>query len=927
MKKYLLISLLSAFISLCAQTEKGLRGIVRDPVGATVPGASVILMEQKDSTLSAFTSTNAEGIFEIRKLSKGKYILQISSLGLQTHYQNLEWTGDAELRDLGTIELKNKINQLKEVDVSADHIPIKIKNDTIEYNAKAFKTQPNAVVEDLLKKLPGVEVDKDGTVKAQGKQVNKILVDGKEFFGDDPKMATKNLPADAVKNVQVFDKKSDAAEFTGIDDGQRDKTINLKLKDDKKQGLFGKISAGGGTSDRYEVRGNINNFNKETQASLVGMSNNTNTQGFTINDYINFMGGLKNMMGSGEGGRISINAKDIGLPLGSSNSNDGFTNTNAGGLNYNRELSKKTELRSSYFLNIINKDAENEIFRQNIVNKQTYNTNENNINHFSNQSQRLNLILKHKIDSTQQLIWRTNIGRLTEKNNLQLSSQSFYPDGFQQNGENTFNQSDNAANKFNTSLNYLKKLNRKGRNFATTLSLGNTDGDNNTFVNSIRAFYTQQGNTRYDSLNQRQDLQSHQLTYSGKISYTEPLGKRRYLEMSYMHQVSDNRMEKKYFDIHAGRSSEVLNTTLSNDFNDLYQYDRIGTNLKFTPSKQTIIAGLAYQGAALRTEQSGNVLRKKYLNFLPNASWLVELGTGKQLQTFYQTSINAPSGEQLQPVINNTNPLNLYQGNPDLQPEYKHVLNLSYSSFDQFSFTSFFMAVDGDYTKNKISSQRSIDKNLVQLTKPINVDNDITTNGYWMFSTPLRFIKSKINLSFSSLYNRSILFIDTTRNNVNRYVNTIDINLENFRKEVIDAQIGVKLSHNLSGYSISSSQNQNFLNRVYYVAITAFTGKNWTLNAELDYSVYQGNVFGGVREVPILKASVSKQFLKNNRGELKLSAIDLLNRNVGINRTSSFNYIQDEHVQTLGRYFLLSFTYSLSKFAGKNAFDIRMKEH
>ncbi|MEM8892673.1 MAG: TonB-dependent receptor, partial [Bacteroidota bacterium] len=286
-----------------------LMGKIIDEENQPLKGATVVVLNAADSIMVSFALSNKDGSFKFRRIQVGEYLLQVTFIGYKKISQELNIDQiDQEIRDLGTLVMEEQDLSLDEVAIEAEQTPILLKKDTVEYNAGSFKVQPNAAVEDLLRKLPGVEVERDGTVKAQGEGVQKILVDGKEFFGDDPTIATKNLPADAVDKVQVFDKKSEMAEFSGIDDGERNKTINLKLKDGKKQGAFGKIRGGYGTEDRYEGNFNINRFSKKLQLSALGMFNNTNQQGFSFNDYIQFMGGLGNMMtAGGGGGGMSIN--------------------------------------------------------------------------------------------------------------------------------------------------------------------------------------------------------------------------------------------------------------------------------------------------------------------------------------------------------------------------------------------------------------------------------------------------------------------------------------------------------------------------------------------------------------------------------------------------------------------------------------------
>jgi hypothetical protein len=342
-------------IALGQRTE--IRGTVTDTTLQPLSSATIMLLNAEDSILVSFAVSDPEGAFLIKQVKPNDYLLQVSYLGFQTHFQEISIT-DADPVDVGAINMQHEGALLSEVEITAEHVPIQIKKDTIEYNAEAFKGQPNDAVEDLLKKLPGMEVESDGTVKAQGETVEKVLVDGKEFFGTDPKIATKNLPADAVDKVQVFDKLSDMAEFSGIDDGDRTKTINLALKEDHKKGVFGNISAGYGSDDRYETKTNINRFTESSQLSFIGMANNVNQQGFSIQDYVNFSGGMQNIMRGG--GRSRGGGSGIQINSGIS---DGFVKTLAGGLNYNVDFGKKTELRMSYFHNGIKNDIKQDVFR------------------------------------------------------------------------------------------------------------------------------------------------------------------------------------------------------------------------------------------------------------------------------------------------------------------------------------------------------------------------------------------------------------------------------------------------------------------------------------------------------------------------------------------------------------------------------------
>ncbi len=378
-------------------TVKGIaiHALSKQPISA----ATVSLLEKKDSSLISFSMTDDAGRFEFKNVRNGEYRLLITHINF--HNAGNFFSVNAENRniDLGSIGMTDKSKMLAEVVVESESPPLTIINDTIQYNAGSFKTAPNANVEQLLKKLPGVKVDKDGTIKAQGEKVNKVLVDGKEFFGSDPKIATKNLPADAVDKVQVYDRQSDQAQLTGFDDGNYEKTINLKLKKDRKKGMFGKVSAGAGNKDRYEGKFNMNSFKGARQFSAIGMGNNTNAEGFSFMDILNFTGELGRMQRNG-GGDININfSGDDAAAFGMGDRNSGMRTAWAGGVNYNNIIGNKMDLQSSYFYNRFNPNTESRLERQYFLPDSSYFYDQNSFADNLNNNHRLNLNVLYQIDS------------------------------------------------------------------------------------------------------------------------------------------------------------------------------------------------------------------------------------------------------------------------------------------------------------------------------------------------------------------------------------------------------------------------------------------------------------------------------------------------------------------------------------------------
>jgi hypothetical protein len=478
MKSALLSFCIVAFASFSLRAQEvrkaDIAGSVKDAEGVALTGGTVMLLSAKDSVLTSFASTGAGGAFLLKNVPAGDYLLKISYIGFGTDTRPIK-IGNAALVDLGAITLAPAAEMLSEVEVTAEHVPIQMKKDTVEYNADAFQTQPNAVVEDLLKKLPGVEVGTDGSIKAQGEDVQNVLVDGKEFFGTDPKLATKNLPAKGVKKVKVYDKMSEMAEFSGVDDGEREKTINLEMKEEFKTGMFGTAEAGYGSDSRHMVKTNINKFTKKSQLSVIGLLNNVNEQGFSFEEYMNFSGGMRSFMRGGRGG-VQVTIRDGDVPI-SQGIGNGLTKTFAGGLNYNFEIGKKLDVRSSYFYNGVNNDLLQNTFRHGFLNEDTYDTYEDSDQSSKNHSHRLNLRAEFDIDSSSNIELNSS-GTIGGGDGESFELQQTYDEGqVLENTGDVSNIQNSDRISFSGDLYYRKRLGKKGRSLTTNLSLDTRDDD------------------------------------------------------------------------------------------------------------------------------------------------------------------------------------------------------------------------------------------------------------------------------------------------------------------------------------------------------------------------------------------------------------------------------------------------------------------
>ena len=466
--KFIYILIAFFFISTTAFSQKNgsIKGTMQDTLAMQpVAGATLTVMLRKDSSLVSFSMTDNNGNFEIKGLGNGDYRLLITHVNYHNSNKYFSITEDKKQIDLGKLVLHDAAKVLAEVVVSAEAPPVTLVGDTIQYNAGSFKVQPNASVEDLLKKLPGVKVEKDGTVKAQGEKVNKVLVDGKEFFGNDPKIATRNLPADAVDKVQVYDKQSDQAQLTGFDDGNSEKTINLKLKKDKKKGLFGKAMAGYGTNDRYEGRFNINSFKGARQFSAIGMANNDNAEGFSFMDMLNFSGELSRLRQGGSGGNINItmNSDDASSFGGLGGNSNGITATRGGGINYNNIIGTKTDFQSNYFYSYYNPNTDKSIQRQYFLSDSSYFSNQNALSDNIVSSHRLNLNADIILDSFHSIKITPSFGYQESQNGSYTGYENL--SNLKQRSIEGFSRSlsDSRGINFRNDLLFRKKFRRKGR--------------------------------------------------------------------------------------------------------------------------------------------------------------------------------------------------------------------------------------------------------------------------------------------------------------------------------------------------------------------------------------------------------------------------------------------------------------------------------
>lgn len=908
MMKFILYAFL--LLPFAASAQKfSIRGQIFDETDKPLPSSTVMLLYAKDSSLARFTISDAQGRFDIKNVTQGSWLVKITFVGYKSETLAVaEPSGN--IYDLGKITLSPDSLQLDEVTIQAEHIPVVVKKDTIEYNALSFKTQRNAVVEDLLKKMPGIEVESDGTIRAQGEEVKRVMVDGKEFFGRDPKLATQNLPADAVAKVQVTDRKSEQAQFSGIDDGQREKTINLTLKKDKKNGAFGNAMAGIGNSGRWQTKTNLNRFSKGNQLSLLGMANNTNQQGFGMEEYMLYSGAAQQMAG-GKGVRLQINAENTdGVPINFGNKSNGLMTSYAGGVNLNHQLGKKTAVNSSYFFNQLDHNLDQTLTRENFQPdpENNFNYEEASHNENVNSNHRGNVTIDHTLDSANSLRFNGNFIYNTTRTTRLSNSETQKVDGTIQNSSDQYHTADVEAFNWDGSLLFRHKFEKKGRTFSANMDMELNQNSSDGLLQAHNQFYG--AALREDSIDQKNEQANLTRKLGTTFSYTEPLGGRKYLEANYTIRQNLNTVDRSVYNMED--DNPVFDETLSNIYNSNYLFQRSGINIWLNRDHFNFTAGMALQWSELKglLEIQEAHIHSTFSNLLPVARLNYEISSNKRLSLDYETSVEAPTIEQLQPVVDNRNPLNIYVGNPNLSPEYRHNWRLSFNTSNPSKFIGFFSFIDVTYTEDAIINAQSIDKQFIRYNTPVNMKDALSLRGNAHLSFGIPKINSRFNLGTTITDHYSVNLLNGIENSIRQSSVKFNIRYNYMFKEMVDVNLSALMNQQLTRYEMNQP-SQAFLHQAYSAETVLHFLKNYQFTARYEYLMYESAGF--MQEMPLMDLSVSSMLLKNKALELKLSAINLLNTNIGVSQQGNMNYLERQVANSLGRYYMVSLTYALNK--------------
>ncbi|GAB3694061.1 TonB-dependent receptor [Spirosoma flavus] len=882
--------------------------------GKSLRQASISLLTTRDSNYVTGTVTDGDGLFQIRNVAPGNYRILVTFLGYRNVSQSITVKSGELITGMGILRMVEQSNQLQEVVVRQESAPVKVKQDTLEFNAGSFKTQQNAAVEELLRKLPGMEVSRDGTVKANGQTVSKVLVDGKPFFGNDPKMATRNLPADIVDKVQLYDQSSDQSQFSGIDDGNRERTINLTLKRDKRKGYFGQNSVGLGTArdgeaNRYQGRLNLNRFNKGTQLSLIGQANNLNQQNFTL--------------GAGPAqGPVFVGSQESGGPPGSQTTTN-VIEVRAVGLNYRDKLGKRAEIATSYFLNQAITTTDQQSRRSNILPERSFTTDQQHFSQNNQLSHRFNLRVDWQLDSMTSLRIAPTLTWQNTDYTSQLSSRSTLPglagqlNQLVNTGETAYSSTGNGLNGYNNLL-LMRKFRREGRTLSFNLNTILADAETKALNQSINTFYDSTGaNSVSNVLDQRNRQTAYNLQNALTLSYTEPISFTQKLELRYAYSTNSNQADRLVTDRNESTGIyDRLNLLLTNQFASTFANHRVGATFQTQRLRYKFAIGADIQQSQLQLDNRSvdTSQRRQYVNLLPNALFSYTFSGNRNLRLQYRTRLSPPSLTQLQPVIDNTNPLNIRIGNPQLAPEFYNTIVLSYNGSTGLGTKSFSLFASLNQSHNRIATSTTVSPSGVLTTQPVNVGGFWSANGSMSIGRTLQPSKLRLTFSTNVALSRALSFINNETNEARNTSIGQGVRLQSNFNNALEYGISGNVTYQSATYSLLPKQNTAFWSQYATADLFWKLPFRFVLTSDVTYTATTGRSAGYNQQFTLWNVALAKQFFKGNTGELRLQVFDVLNQNRSLIRNTTDTYIEDVQSRILRRYLLVSFVYNLRKF-------------
>lgn len=915
--KCLLMLLMILFSPMAFAQQSGVNvtgSVVEQGSDTPIEQATVRLLNVKDSAMVRGVVSARNGSFTLKNVKKGSYLLHITFIGYDPLYQPLQITGKKNPVNVGKLELSDGAIELGEAVVIGKAPEVTVRNDTVEYNADSYKVTEGSVLEDLLKKMPGVEVDSEGKITVNGKEVKKVMVDGKEFFSDDPKVASKNLPAKMIDKLQVLDKKSDMAQMTGFDDGEEETVINLTVKPGMKQGWFGNAYGGYGSKDRYEGNAMVNRFVNNDQITFMGGANNTNNMGFSDLASTMFSG-----MGGGGGRRGGFGA------------GSGITSSGNAGLNFSKEFKPdKLTLGGNTRYSHSDNDARSKSDRQNILpgDSSSYDNSEA-MSRTKSDNFGVDFRLEWKPDTMTQLIFRPSFSLSHSMNDNFSDATTLDNERDTVNTNKSSNYSESNGYNLNASIDFSRKLNNKGRVFSATLSGGNSNSYSDGMNRSDIVYFNQTDALKNSIIDQRSRYDNKGFNYRAYVSWVEPIGHNNFIQATY--SISQRKQEalKNVYNQDADGIYNVLDSAYSQSYRNNFISQRASLSFKSQRAKFNYTIGLNLDPSYSSSENfvgdtTLSKITRKVVNLSPMAQFNYMFDKRTNLRIMYNGRTSQPSMTQLQPIADISDPTNITIGNPDLNPRYTNNVFIRFQQFTPEKQRAFMIMANGSYIINDIVSYTSYNQETgVKTTTYKNVNGNYSGNVRMMLNTPLKNKKFSINSMTMASFANSNGYINEEKN-TNRNLILSERGGIDFRSSYLDLGVNGNIRYNATSNSLQKENNQNTFNYGAGGYTTIYLPLNFKIESDVNWSTNSGYGDGFKQNEVLWNASASKSFLKNNQGTLRFKIYDILQQRSNISRSVTASYIQDSEYNTLGSYFMVHFIYRFSIFkGGASASDVK----
>lgn len=919
MRRLLLLVLFFFFVGAVSQGQTTtLKGSFIDTANKKpVVNAVVALLTPKDSVFHRFARTGPDGSFTLKNVTPGRYVLMVTQPLFADYVEDV--TVAAPLTDVKTISATPKSKLLQEVIVKAGG-SMRIKGDTVSYTADSFKVSANANVEELLKKLPGIQVDRNGQIKAMGEVVEKVLVDGEEFFGDDPGMAVKNLRADAVKEVQVFDKKSDQAEFTGIDDGVKKKTINLKMKENKKTGYFGKVELAGGLQnaidDRYNNNMMINSFKGKRKFSAYLLQGNVGQDGLNFQDQQKFGGDDEMFAGMiDEDGAFNFaNFNRGGDEDPYIDPQNGFFENLNMGMHYNNKWNDRTSVNLSPKFN-----RQQYFNRQNNITQlqfgdSTFNTNAEQNTFAYKRNFKNTFIFDSKLDSAgnSSIKVTTKANFYNNRSTVERNSDNRSKTGILNNLSRQTTESASDRYALSNSILYRHKFKKDRRTLSlnTDFYLMNTDANSLLLANN--QINVGGGTLISELIDQQKENNSLTKKVSAKAAYTEPLSKKYSLELNYELAFTKGENVNNTFSqsIPGTGKYDFLVDSLTNNFDQEIVTNRAGfrVSYKHKKIKYSFGSGAGFTNFDFKDLTNRTDYDRKFTNLFPSANFNYTYKPNHAINVAYNGRTIQPSIIQLQRLRNNANTVNEYIGNPLLKQAFRHTLNVNHSTYDFAKDMWTFKTVNADLTSNAFTNSVFIDPISGRtITQPINTDGNIAVNSWFGLGKKLKKLQVNASASIAMGYSRAITFVNNVEN-INKNFNTIlSIGLQKTKDKKYDLAMRNDVGYNVNQATVSARNNVNFMTYTGVFEGSVYLKKVWRISSDIQYNYRQQTVdFPENVNNTLWNARLERTF-KKDEFTLFASIRDILRDNIGVDRNLTANGFTEVRNERLQQYWLLGF--------------------